>query len=58
MTEASAWINQDLTKAQAAARQAISKANAQGSHVIVARTYGFLCQQGGGRGCLHGRCDK
>jgi DNA-binding winged helix-turn-helix (wHTH) protein/tetratricopeptide (TPR) repeat protein len=45
MTEASAWISQDLGKAQAAARLAISKAKAQGSHAIVARTYGFLCQQ-------------
>ena len=46
MTEASAWISQDLVKAQAAARMAISKGKAQGSHVIVARTYGFLCQLG------------
>ncbi len=45
MTEASAWISQDLVKAHAAAVRAIDKAKAQGSHVIVARTYGFLCQQ-------------
>lgn len=48
MTEASAWISQDLVKAHAAAIRAISKGKAQGSHVIVERTYGFLCQQGVG----------
>jgi DNA-binding winged helix-turn-helix (wHTH) protein/tetratricopeptide (TPR) repeat protein len=46
MIEATAWINTDLTKARAAAQRAIDKANAQGSHVLVARTYGILCQQG------------
>jgi DNA-binding winged helix-turn-helix (wHTH) protein/tetratricopeptide (TPR) repeat protein len=45
MTEASAWINRDFTKAQAAAKLAIEKATAQGSPVIVSRTYGILCQQ-------------
>ena len=45
MVEASAWINVDDTKARAAAKRAIDKASAEGSHVIVARTYGFLCQQ-------------
>ena len=45
MTEASAWINQDFTKARAAAKLAIEKATAQGSAVIVSRTYGILCQQ-------------
>ena len=45
MTEASAWINRDFTKAQAAAKLAIEKAAAQGSPVIVSRTYGILCQQ-------------
>ena len=50
MTEASAWTSQDLGKAQAAAKQAIAKAKAQGSHVIVARTYGFLCQQSVSKG--------
>jgi DNA-binding winged helix-turn-helix (wHTH) protein/tetratricopeptide (TPR) repeat protein len=48
MTEASAWITQDLVKAHAAAITAISKGKAQGSHAIVERTYGFLCQQGVG----------
>jgi hypothetical protein len=46
MTEASAWITQDLVKAKAAALMAISKGKAQGSNVIVAHTYSFLCQQG------------
>ena len=50
MTEASAWIGQDFTKARAAARAAIAKGQAQGRSVLVARTYGFLCQQGGGTG--------
>ena len=45
MTEASAWINRDFTKARAAANLAIQKATAQGSPVIVSRTYGILCQQ-------------
>ena len=45
MTEASAWINRDFTKARAAAMRAIEKATAQGSPVIVSRTYGILCQQ-------------
>lgn len=45
MTEASAWINRDFSKAQAAAKRAIEKATAQGSPVIVSRTYGILCQQ-------------
>ncbi len=45
MTEASAWINRDFTKAAAAAKLAIGKATAQGSPVIVSRTYGILCQQ-------------
>jgi|SRR5579872_4040034 len=45
MTEASAWINRDFTKAHDAANRAIAKATAQGSPVIVSRTYGILCQQ-------------
>jgi DNA-binding winged helix-turn-helix (wHTH) protein/tetratricopeptide (TPR) repeat protein len=45
MTEASAWINRDFTKARAAAKLAIEKATAQGLPVIVSRTYGILCQQ-------------
>ena len=50
MMEASAWINVDDAKARAAAKRAIDKASAQGSHVIVARTYGFRCQQDVGLG--------
>ena len=45
MMEASALINTDFTKARSAAQHAIDKASAQGSHVLVARTYGILCQQ-------------
>ena len=45
MMEASALINTDFTKARSAAQRAIDKASAQGSHVLVARTYGILCQQ-------------
>ena len=37
MMEASALINTDFAKAQAAAQRAIDKASAQGSHVLVAR---------------------
>ena len=46
MMEASALIGTDFTKARNAAQRAIDKASAQGSHVLVARTYGILCQQG------------
>ena len=46
MMEASALIGTDFTKARSAAQRAIDKASAQGSHVLVARTYGILCQQG------------
>ena len=45
LTEASAWIGQDLAKAHAAAERAIAKGTAQGSHLLVARAYGVLCQQ-------------
>ncbi len=50
MTEASAWIGRDLGKARTAAKAAIAKGLAQGRPVLVARTYGFLCQQGVGMG--------
>jgi eukaryotic-like serine/threonine-protein kinase len=46
MEEASAWIGHDMAKAQEAAKRAIAKGRAQGSHALVARTYGILCQQG------------
>jgi eukaryotic-like serine/threonine-protein kinase len=44
LNEASAWINQDFAKVQAAAKRALDKGTAQGSHLLVARTYGVLCQ--------------
>ena len=44
MTEASAWMYVDLKQSRAAAKKAIAKASAQGSHVIVARVHGILCQ--------------
>lgn len=45
MMEASALIGTDYAKARNSAQRAIEKASAQGSHVLVARTYGILCQQ-------------
>jgi len=50
LSEASAWINQDFTQAHAAAERAIAKGNAQGAHLLVARAYGILCQQGSSLG--------
>jgi DNA-binding winged helix-turn-helix (wHTH) protein/tetratricopeptide (TPR) repeat protein len=44
MIEASAWMNNDYAKAQAAGRRAVEKGKAQGSHLLVARAYGILCQ--------------
>jgi serine/threonine protein kinase/tetratricopeptide (TPR) repeat protein len=44
MYEASAQVGLDLAKTQAAAKRAVDKANSQGSHLLVARTYGILCQ--------------
>ncbi len=46
--EARAWVNNDVVKAQAAARRAIEKGNAQGLQLFVARAYGILCQIGNG----------
>jgi hypothetical protein len=46
LSEASAWINQDLAKAHTAAERVIAKGSAQGSHLLVARAYEVLCQQG------------
>jgi len=46
MLQASVQIDTDFNQARAAALRAIQKASAQGSHVLVARTYGILCQQG------------
>ncbi|MFZ0954917.1 MAG: tetratricopeptide repeat protein [Candidatus Sulfotelmatobacter sp.] len=42
--EARSWINNDVAKAQAAARRAVEKGIAQGSRLLVARAYGILCQ--------------
>jgi DNA-binding winged helix-turn-helix (wHTH) protein/TolB-like protein len=50
MTEASAWIGQDLSRARSAAQTAINKGRAQGRPVLVSRTYAFLCQQNVGIG--------
>lgn len=46
--EARSWVNNDVVKAQAAARRAVEKGNAQGSLLLVARAYGILCQIGNG----------
>lgn len=46
LLEASSLHTQDLPAAQAAVRRAIAKGMAQGSHLMVARGYGILCQQG------------
>jgi eukaryotic-like serine/threonine-protein kinase len=45
MNEASAWVTLDFKKAEVAAKRAIEKASDRGSHFLVARTYGILCQQ-------------
>jgi len=42
--EARSWVNNDISKAQAAARRAVEKGTAQGSRLFVARAYGMLCQ--------------
>src|ERR1022692_3190449 len=46
--EARSWVNNDVAKAQAAARRAVEKGTAQGSRLFVARAYGVLCQIGDG----------
>ena len=45
MVEASAWIGTDFANARAAANRAIAKGKAQGSNILVSRTYGILCEQ-------------
>jgi eukaryotic-like serine/threonine-protein kinase len=50
LVEASAWLYLDLAKSHAAAERAIAKGSAQGSHLLVARAYGVLCQQGSAAG--------
>jgi eukaryotic-like serine/threonine-protein kinase len=46
--EARSWVNNDVVKAQAAARRAVEKGTVQGSRLLVARAYGVLCQIGNG----------
>ena len=46
LMEASAQIGRDLTAARAAAKRAVAKSAALGSHLMLARAYGILCQQG------------
>jgi len=46
LLEASSLNTQDIPAAQAAAMRAIAKGMSRGSHLIVARGYGILCQQG------------
>jgi DNA-binding winged helix-turn-helix (wHTH) protein/tetratricopeptide (TPR) repeat protein len=46
--EARSWVNNDVVKAQAAARRVVEKGTAQGSQLLVARAYGILCQIGNG----------
>ena len=46
LVEAASSVSQDVGKAQAAANRAIAKGRALGSHLIVGRAYGYLCQQG------------
>jgi DNA-binding winged helix-turn-helix (wHTH) protein/tetratricopeptide (TPR) repeat protein len=45
MLEGTIWFNQDLVKARAAMERGIAKAKAQGASVLVARGFGFLCQE-------------
>jgi DNA-binding winged helix-turn-helix (wHTH) protein/tetratricopeptide (TPR) repeat protein len=42
--EARSWVNNDVVKAQAAARRTVEKGTVQGSRLLVARAYGVLCQ--------------
>ena len=44
MAEASTLVTEDISKAHAAIENAIAKGTAQGSHLLVARAYGILCQ--------------
>lgn len=48
MIESRAWMNNDFAKAQAAGRRAVEKGTTQGTHLLVARAYGILCQAGVG----------
>ena len=44
LDEAAAQVNLDVAKTEAAAKRAIDKASAQGSHLLLSRAYGILCQ--------------
>jgi eukaryotic-like serine/threonine-protein kinase len=44
LTEARALVDKDKPRSEAAAQRAIQKGTAQGSHHLVARAYGVLCQ--------------
>ena len=48
LLESRAWDVQDVPKAQAAAIRALQAAKAQGSALLVARSYGILCSTMGG----------
>jgi DNA-binding winged helix-turn-helix (wHTH) protein/tetratricopeptide (TPR) repeat protein len=50
LMEAATVVEKDLPRARAAAERAIARATAEGSPLIVARGYGFLCQQASGVG--------
>jgi DNA-binding winged helix-turn-helix (wHTH) protein/tetratricopeptide (TPR) repeat protein len=45
LMESSAWMEQDLVKARALAERGLAKAAAEGSPLMVARSYGILCQE-------------
>ncbi|HLX83429.1 MAG TPA: tetratricopeptide repeat protein [Terriglobales bacterium] len=42
--EARSWVNNDVAKAQAAARRTVEKGTAQGSRLLVAHGYAIVCQ--------------
>ena len=44
MAEASTLVNEDINRAHTAIENAIAKGTALGSHLLVARAYGILCQ--------------
>ena len=44
LLEARVWMNKDLARSTAAAKRGLEKGTALGSHVLVARAYGILCQ--------------
>lgn len=62
LVEASAWLDQDFAKSQAAAKRAVDKGSALGSQLLVARAYGILCQQAGSTGTSTaegiGQCER